>query len=1247
MNKPEPEETLHTTPDLEEASHTMDTTPSGQASSRPFPDPPDPLSENDALRYQTKSLHAKGGLGEVHKAEDTELHRTVALKRIRSEHLNNHSSQQRFLIEAEITARLEHPGIVPIYGLIQTDNGPSYAMRFIEGESLGDAIKQYHQSTSTSATEQRLAFRNLLGRLIDVCNTMAYAHGRGVIHRDLKPDNIMLGKYGETLVVDWGLAKIQERKEETSVADEKTIQLNHQKAESEQTQLGNTVGTPSYMSPEQAAGRWDILDHRSDNYALGAILYALLTGHAPVQGNNVAEILQRVQQGEFPRPIEKHHSVPKPLQAVCLKAMALKPENRYDTALEIASELERWLADESVHAYREPLTQRSWRWVRHHKAIVSSLFVLILTALVGVSVGYFLVDQEKRKVQRAEEESSRLGQLSLETINQVVDGFQEDLKKMPVARTLRHHLLKLALTRVEQLGEQLVNSKVANRTTLIAHLELGDIFFQAGVANEMDPDEESESKSRTNKALWHFQQGLEIADKLAKQSSGDIQAQRDLALVQERMGKTVLELGDVPKAHRYYFRSHTLIKQLAEREPANLSTQRDLSVSYQHLAEVNIRSGKLDEAKSFIEKMYNIMKMRFAQLPNDVTVQEDLIIALNKLGDISLRLNNAQKAQEYYFQAWNLAKNLAQQNKDNSKFQRELSVCQNKLGEVSLLLKDTQTAHQYYKDALEIRKTLAQQDPENANAQRDLSLAFENIGNVSVRLNQSSIAQQYYEQALEIRKKLAHQDPENVRLQRDVVAAHERLGTLLRSSDIQTAKKHFLQAHTLLQDLLQNGPTDVSTQQALSVSHERLGNVSLTLKDTQSAISHFERALEIAKKVHQQVPEDISIQTTLANSHSELGHVYLKVEKLNKAQDHFEQALTIRKERAKNDPRNWNAQRALASSHAALGELNTVLKKKQLARKHFLKMNGILQEHVQQDPDNAKARMELSHSYSKLGMVSFMWNNLQEAQQYYQECLNISEQLSANNPDNVKLLDDLASHLNDLGAVTLALGQTDKAKEYFLKSLAIREQRLKQIPNDIQTQLSLVISYYRLASVYKQLREYPLAEKEFNKALSRLENIDKQNEGKLFKIPKYAFQAKDLRQNIAMMQLIQRAIQDIRTALNQQPGQVVYLLTERMLYFAQKKQHHETTITANKLVELFPKRAASLYNAASAFSLSASQVSENKPLSEQYAQRALELLLLAVKAGYSNINHIKTNTGLNAIRQRDQFKQILNELNKK
>src|SRR5262245_37200576 len=173
-----------------------------------------------ACRYVPLRPHARGGLGEVLVAEDTELHREVALKEIQARHADDPASRGRFLLEGEITGRLEHPGIVPVYGLgTHADGRPFYAMRFIKGDNLKQAIAQFHRRDQAAPADQgpskrggaefaSLEFRRLLRRFVDVCNAVAYAHSRGVLHRDLKPGNVMLGEFGETLVVDWGLAKV-------------------------------------------------------------------------------------------------------------------------------------------------------------------------------------------------------------------------------------------------------------------------------------------------------------------------------------------------------------------------------------------------------------------------------------------------------------------------------------------------------------------------------------------------------------------------------------------------------------------------------------------------------------------------------------------------------------------------------------------------------------------------------------------------------------------------------------------------------------------------------------------------------------------------------------------------------------------------------------------------------------------------------------------------------------------------------
>jgi tetratricopeptide (TPR) repeat protein/tRNA A-37 threonylcarbamoyl transferase component Bud32 len=359
----------------------------------PAPPPTPHASVSPALgvakgesRYTPTKFHSAGGLGEVYKAHDEELRRDVALKQIKEELANNPACRREFLREAEITGKLEHPGVVPIYGLVQgPDGNPAYAMRFIEGESLRDAIRKFHEADhgKRDPGERTLALRQLLSRFIAVCNTVAFAHNRGVIHRDLKPANIMLGKYGETLVVDWGLARPFDRTETERASGEATLRHTPRDGDApDATRLGEVKGTPSYMSPEQAEGMWDSVGPASDVYSLGATLYELLTGVSPVRGRDGRETILKVRRGEFPPPRAVKPNVPKPLEAICLKAMALTPADRYQKADDLAKDLETWLADEPVAAYREPWLARVRRVTRRHRPLVASVTVGVLVAVL-------------------------------------------------------------------------------------------------------------------------------------------------------------------------------------------------------------------------------------------------------------------------------------------------------------------------------------------------------------------------------------------------------------------------------------------------------------------------------------------------------------------------------------------------------------------------------------------------------------------------------------------------------------------------------------------------------------------------------------------------------------------------------------------------------------------------------------------------------------------------------------------------
>jgi WD40 repeat protein/serine/threonine protein kinase len=372
------------------------------------------------VRYHILRPHDRGGIGEVFVALDQELNRQVALKEIQERHAADPHSLCRFVREAEITGGLEHPGIVPVYGLGQyADGRPFYAMRFIRGESLKEASARHHRTKADGSGARSPEFerRALLTRFVAVCNTLAYAHSRGVLHRDLKPANIMLGKYGETLVVDWGMAKAGMNEPARSAGEGfPEPSLVPVLADTIETQAGATMGTPAYMSPEQASGRLDLLGPASDIYSLGATLYTLLTGRPPIEVKDKVEALRQAQRGEWLPPHQVKPDVPPALDAVCRKAMALEPAARYTTALELAADVEHWLADEPVSAYRDPWAGRSRRWMRRHRTLVSTAVAVLAVALLGTTVGLVILsDAERkeaaaRKTAEAQKEEARFNQ---------------------------------------------------------------------------------------------------------------------------------------------------------------------------------------------------------------------------------------------------------------------------------------------------------------------------------------------------------------------------------------------------------------------------------------------------------------------------------------------------------------------------------------------------------------------------------------------------------------------------------------------------------------------------------------------------------------------------------------------------------------------------------------------------------------------------------------------------------------------
>lgn len=349
-------------------------------------------------RYSLSRLHAEGGLGRIYIARDTDLNREVALKEIKPQQARFPEACRRFLKEAQVTGQLEHPNIVPVYELARRpgDNAPFYTMRLVRGETLRDAIQTYHRHRRHGSADA-LELPRLLRAFVSICHAVAYAHSRRVIHRDLKPENVVLGSFGEVVVLDWGLAKLLGQPEEAP--GEAAVAVT-EPAETEATAMGRLLGTPAFMAPEQAEGRQDRMGPWTDVYGLGAILFNLLTGVAPHSGSSWSETVRHITGCPTPRARLAEPSVSPALDAICARAMAGKPADRYASATELARDIDRYLADEPVSVHRDALPQRVMRWARRNRAwagaaALSVFGVLFTLALVSALLAR-LADQERR-----------------------------------------------------------------------------------------------------------------------------------------------------------------------------------------------------------------------------------------------------------------------------------------------------------------------------------------------------------------------------------------------------------------------------------------------------------------------------------------------------------------------------------------------------------------------------------------------------------------------------------------------------------------------------------------------------------------------------------------------------------------------------------------------------------------------------------------------------------------------------------
>ncbi len=813
---------------------------------------------SDGQRFRILRPHARGGLGAVFVALDGELHREVALKQILEKHADDPDSRQRFVAEAEITGGLEHPGVVPVYGLGTDVAGrPYYAMRFIKGESLREAIDRFHNDDGlrTDAGRRSLALRTLLRRFTDVCNAIDYAHSRGVIHRDIKPANIIVGKHGETLVVDWGLAKAIGRADPSG--GERTITPSS--SGSSETLPGSALGTPAYMSPEQARGDLSRLGPRSDVYSLGATLYCLLTGKPPFDNEDIGGILRAVQEGQFRRPSEHDSAIDKALEAICLKAMATEPEKRYATPRALADDLDRWMADEPVSAWREPLALRARRWARRNRTVVTAAGAAVLVALVGTAA--VLVVQTRAnvnlhaantelavantKVTRAntelaasiEREKARF-ELAQEAIKMFHTGVSEDLLlKQKEFGSLRTKLLRGAQEFYRRL-ERLLGGQ-ADRDSRVA---LGRAYYEVGeLTRELDSKKD---------ALSIHQRALALFEELAREAPANAELRSAVERSYAGIAPLLSSLGQQADALAAIGRARAIAQDLAASNPADFERRRELArVEYLH-AGFLFKNSRVNEAADALERARASQEDLIRISPADERCQLELAKTCD---DLAMHLDSSGRtgeALELYGRARDLVEELCRANPTSAQIAHEVP---RTLGNLAIALESAGRQNEAlaaHDRARELLGTIGAANPTLLSVTRDRAWLDAMTARILIVAARDAEALPVLERARMARESLVKAGTAVIRDQTQLISIYSQIAGIHaragRTSQALTSREPALAVATRLVDAHLG---DLGIQAELAGAYLNIADLLSTIGKPSEALTWSEKALSIQRKM--------------------------------------------------------------------------------------------------------------------------------------------------------------------------------------------------------------------------------------------------------------------------------------------------------------------------------------------------------------------------------------------------------------
>jgi serine/threonine protein kinase len=1082
-------------------------------------------------KYKLLQSIGEGGMGNVYLASQTQpVKRMVAVKVVKAG-MDSKAILARFEAERQALAMMEHPNIAKVLDAGTTEQGrPYFVMELVKGTP----ITQF-------CDEHKLTPKERLELFLPVCEAIQHSHQKGIIHRDIKPSNVLVAMYDDHAVpkvIDFGVAKATGQ----SLTDMSVV-----------TGFGALVGTPEYMSPEQASLNNMDIDTRSDVYSLGVLLYELLSGHTPVDRKSlekaaIYEILRIVRDVDAPRLSAKLSSIdtlpnvaanrktePRKLTNifrgeldwVLQKALEKDRSRRYATANGLARDIQRYLADEIVEARPPSTAYRLTKFVRHHKGQVlaaSLVFLALMAGMAGTTWGLFRAEERRVEAERARANEATQRVIAEANEAKAIEAKEEEARQRTLADAAKMRAIEFKNKALQALRattsedvEKLIGEKKELTANERAYLEAIAKRWQAFAAQEG-----TDLEARSLSGEGHFR----VAD------------------LWDILGKQEESVDELEKAETVY-------SKLMEEFPASVESSMSLASTYNNLGMWLKNLGRNEESLDKYLKGLAIQKKLTAEYPDDPDHREGLANTYSNLA--------------VYYEA--LGKSLE--------------------------------ASESFRESLLLEEKLVADFPGRTIYRKNLATTFSNLGSTLMKNGKLDEAREQCRKGLAIREKLLSEFPKQLEFQKDLAASLNNYSNLL----------------------------------------SLMGN-------TTESVEQVRKSVAISKKLSMDYPSIPSYSESLARSYSNMGIELVKLRKSNEAESAYRNALEIKENLARDFPKVPEYQQELAVTHRKLGELLARRDKDREALEQYRKGLTVIEKLALEHTNVPDYQRDLAATCYVLGnFVNDFKDGPKRSEPYYRLALSTYEKLTAEFPEQRLYRDDIAKVHYELGNALFSMQKRAEAEEQYLKGIAVREKLVLDFPDYPDYRVDLTKRYVSFAEMKLETKDASASLLWFEKAFESLKKVP-EFESQLASYQRYlvrSFQGRGKAYDQLRMETKADADWQKARELSSEEDQC-RVRTRRAIHLVFDGQVPKAIAMVEELAKLPIKEAKRWYEMGSVYSL-ASKL--NSDQDQKYSDRAMELLKKAAKLDYGDVESMTKDTNLDPVRERDDFKQLVEELKEK